>query len=75
MEACHWRCPRGSLPEAHGPADPPPHTHTPTPHPPRAALPQFLCVGAICGMIWWQVGQSVTLYGAQNARGLLFFEG
>ncbi|KAL4427647.1 hypothetical protein ABPG75_001736 [Micractinium tetrahymenae] len=38
-------------------------------------LIQFIIVGAICGMIWWQVGQDKTLYGAQNARGLLFFEG
>lgn len=41
----------------------------------RQDLAQFLVVGAICGMIWWQVGQKPTLYAAQNTRGLLFFEG
>lgn len=38
-------------------------------------LAQFLSVAAVCGMIWWQVGQSDTVYGAQNTMGLLFFEG
>lgn len=38
-------------------------------------LAQFLCVAAVCGMIWWQVGQTNTVYGAQNTTGLLFFEG
>lgn len=38
-------------------------------------LAQFLCVAAVCGMIWWQVGHSDTVYGAQNTTGLLFFEG
>ncbi|EFN53135.1 hypothetical protein CHLNCDRAFT_32365 [Chlorella variabilis] len=37
-------------------------------------LAQFLCVAAVCGMIWWQVGHSDTVYGAQNTTGLLFFE-
>ncbi|KAL4855816.1 ABC transporter G family member 22 [Chlorella vulgaris] len=37
-------------------------------------LAQFLCVAAVCGMIWWQVGQTNTVYGAQNTTGLLFFE-
>ncbi|KAL4444675.1 hypothetical protein ABPG77_002492 [Micractinium sp. CCAP 211/92] len=41
----------------------------------RQDLIQFIVVGAICGMIWWQVGQDKTVYGAQNSRGLLFFEG
>ncbi|KAI7845331.1 hypothetical protein COHA_001172 [Chlorella ohadii] len=36
---------------------------------------QFVTVGLVCGMIWWQVGQKDTLYAAENTRGLLFFEG
>ncbi|GAB4821556.1 hypothetical protein N2152v2_008602 [Parachlorella kessleri] len=35
---------------------------------------QFLIVGAICGMIWWQVGRHPTTYSASNTVGLLFFE-
>ena len=38
-------------------------------------LCQFLIVALICGMIWWQIGQTNTVYGAQQTRGLLFFEG
>lgn len=35
---------------------------------------QFLVLGFLCGMIWWKAGDSVTVLGATDTAGLLFFE-
>lgn len=35
---------------------------------------QFVIMGALAGLFWWQIGQDRTLVGAVNANGLLFFE-
>ena len=35
---------------------------------------QFVIVGTLAGLFWWQIGQDRTLVGAINAKGLLFFE-
>lgn len=38
-------------------------------------LVQFLTVGVITGMLWWQRGDRETLQGANDMAGLVFFEG
>ncbi|CAL5220454.1 g2473 [Coccomyxa viridis] len=35
---------------------------------------QFIVVGVLTGLFWWQQGKGDTLYSAQNSNGLLFFE-
>jgi hypothetical protein len=35
---------------------------------------QFVIVGCLAGLFWWQIGRNKTVTGAINANGLLFFE-
>ena len=35
---------------------------------------QFIIVGVLSGLFWWQIGRNKTVAAAANANGLLFFE-